>query len=166
MSSSQKSFHTYGTQFYSRTMNSTSASVSSTAIPDSTSYEGYTNDAFVEDDYHAPYKIPNCPNGSRSLNLYDYIDEWIETFLYSKTDKVMITIIFPIIVTVGLLANTAFLFTLVRVREMRTITNFYLANLALADFLFIIITAVNYFYKYTWSPEFQRGVLGLAQHDV
>ena len=140
------------------TMNSTPASITSTAMLDNSSFKSYSNDSIVEDDHQVPYKIPNCPAGSRFLNLYHYIDEWIETFLYSETDKVMITIVFPFIVTLGLLANTAFLFTLVRVREMRTLTNFYLANLAFADLFFVIVTAVNHFYKYTWSPDFQRGV--------
>ena len=124
-------------------------------------YEHYENDtcfSSVQDDHQAPYEMPHCPANSRILNLYQYIDEWIETFLYSKTDKVMITIVFPLIVTLGFLANCAFLFTLIRVRQMRTITNFYLANLAFADLFFVIVTAVNYFYKYTWSPDFQRGV--------
>ena len=140
------------------TMNSTPVSITATAILDKSSFESYVNDSIVEDDYQAPYEKPNCPAGSRFLDLYYYKDEWIETFLYSKTDKVMITIVFPFIVTLGLLANTAFLFTLVRVREMRTLTNFYLANLAFADLFFVIVTAVNHFYKYTWSPDFQRGV--------
>ena len=129
------------------------------AFQSNSSYEIYAgNDSVVEDDYHVPYEIPNCPAKSSMLNLYYYTDNVIETFLYSKTDKVMITIMFPLIVTLGFLANCAFLFTLVRVRQMRTITNFYLANLGLADLFFVIVTAVNYFYKYTWSPDFQRGV--------
>ena len=40
---------------------------------------------------------------------------------------------------------------------MRTITNFYLANLAISDLSFVILTAVVYFYKYTWSPDIKRG---------
>ena len=100
---------------------------------------------------------PNCPETSSFLVLYHYPDEWIEPLLYTQTDKFMITIVFPLIITLGVLANSAFLFTIARIREMRTLTNFYLANLAFADLFFVIITAVNYFYKYTWSPDFQRG---------
>ena len=100
---------------------------------------------------------PNCPETSSFLVLHHYPDEWIEPLLYTQTDKFMITIVFPLIITLGVLANSAFLFTIARVQEMRTLTNFYLANLAFADLLFVVITAVNYFYKYTWSPDFQRG---------
>ena len=142
---------------YPMTMNSTPTSITSSAILDKSSFESYANDSIVEDDYQAPYEKPNCPAGSIFINLDHYKDEWIETLLYSKTDKVMITIVFPFIVTLGLLTNTAFLFTLVRVREMRTITNFYLANLASVDLFFVIVTAVHYFFKYTWSPDFQGG---------
>ena len=128
------------------------------AFQNNSSYEVYANDSILEGDVQIPYEIPSCPANSRFLNLYNYKDEWIEIFLYSKTDKVMITIVFPFIITLGLLANGAFLFTLVSVRQMRTITNFYLANLAIADLFFVIVTAVNYFYRYIWSPDFQRGV--------
>lgn len=128
------------------------------AVLNSSAYESYVNVSVGEYDYHVPYDIPDCPAKSRFLNLHFYIDEWIETLLYSKTDKIMITMVFPFIVTLGLLANSAFLFTLARVREMRTTINFYLANLAFADLFYVIVTAVNYFYKYTWSPDFQRGV--------
>ena len=100
---------------------------------------------------------PNCPETSSFLVLHHYPDELIEPLLYTQTDKFIITIVFPLIITLGVLANSAFLFTIARVREMRTLTNFYLTNLAFADLLFVVITAVNYFYKYTWSPDFQRG---------
>ena len=35
---------------------------------------------------------------------------------------------------------------------MRTLTNFYLGNLAVADLSFIAVTAVRYFWSYTRSP--------------
>ena len=100
---------------------------------------------------------PSCPEESGFLVLYHYLDEWIELLLYTQADKFMITIVFPFIVTLGVLTNSAFLFTIVRVPEMRTLTNFYLANLAFADLFFVVVTAVNYFYRYMWSPDFKRG---------
>ena len=100
---------------------------------------------------------PSCPEDSGFLVLYHYPDEWIELLLYTQADKFMITIVFPFIVTLGVLANSAFLFTIVRVPKMRKLTNFYLANLAFADLFFVVVTTVNYFYKYIWSPDFERG---------
>ena len=47
--------------------------------------------------------------------------------------------ILPPIVILGLMANLMFLLVIFRVQEMRTITNFYLANLAVSDFLFLFM---------------------------
>ena len=52
---------------------------------------------------------------------------------------------------------TGFLFTIVRVRDMHTLTNFYLANLACADLFFALITTVKYIYPYIWNSEFTGG---------
>ena len=57
--------------------------------------------------------------------------------------KTIITVIFPIVFSLGFVGNVAFLFTLARVKEMRSITNFYLANLAVADLLYIILQAIR-----------------------
>ena len=46
----------------------------------------------------------------------------------------------------GVLANSTFLMTVYRVPEMRTITNFYLVNLAISDMIFIITNTAGFIY--------------------
>ena len=46
----------------------------------------------------------------------------------------------------------AFLFVLYRVEEMQTLTNFYLANLAIADLGNLISSGVHYVSQYINSP--------------
>ena len=121
------------------------------------SYQNFTDDGDDNERGFIPYETPDCPAGSRLYPLSHLPDETIQTFLYTMTDKVMITIILPGIIVLGLFTNFAFLFTLVKVREMRTITNFYLANLAFADLMFVIVVGVKNIYKYIWSPDVQRG---------
>ena len=43
----------------------------------------------------------------------------------------------------GMIANAAFLFVLIRIPSMRTITNCYLGNLALADFLYLFVMTLH-----------------------
>ena len=121
-------------------------------------FSNFTDSTTVEETATLPYKIPECPSYSIFLNLY-YSPEQIiqDIFLYKSTDKFMISVIFPIIILVGIFSNSGFLFSIARVRDMRTITNFYLANLAGADLLFAISTAVKVIYPYMWNSEFERG---------
>ena len=105
-----------------------------------------TTESIGGDDYHVPFEIPQCPPNSTLLNLYFDSDEAIEAFLYSKLDKIIIRTVSPFIIALGLMTNCAFLFTLAMVREMRTYTNVYLANLAFADLFFMFNMAWGYTY--------------------
>ncbi len=112
----------------------------------------------TDDTTDIPYELPNCPRGSRFFNAFNSPDSFIEALFYSTADKVLISKVLPFIVTLGLLTNSAFLWTILRVSEMRTITNFYLANLACADLFYIIVSGSNKFYSYVWSSDFSRFV--------
>ena len=87
----------------------------------------------------------------------------LERLQWSHTDKLLTQIILPVIVIVGVLANLAFLFTVFRVRRMQTITNYYLANLAVADILFLLITMGAQIHTYSHS-QFRGNVPYLSEH--
>ncbi|XP_038062249.1 thyrotropin-releasing hormone receptor-like [Patiria miniata] len=59
--------------------------------------------------------------------------------LLSDLEKTTTKIVLPILLALGLIGNIGFLFTVLRVRSMRTATNFYLSNLAVADLMFLLI---------------------------
>ena len=76
----------------------------------------------------------------------------IDQFFYSQSTRILATYILPLILSFGFLGNVAFLFTLVRVQSMRTITNAYLANLSAADLCFVIFVWFRYIWTFTNSP--------------
>lgn len=104
-----------------------------------------------------PFDIPECPAGSILRNFYHFREKTISTFFYTQAQKFLISVVIPVIFVVGLLTNSAFLVTIARVKAMKTITNFYLANLACADLTFIIITGLGYTYANTKSPNIRLG---------
>ena len=64
--------------------------------------------------------------------------------LIPNSQRLMLGVVAPIMTIIGLFLNLAFFFVIIRVSEMHTTTNFYLANLAVADCLFLIFsTALN-----------------------
>ncbi|XP_038063063.1 thyrotropin-releasing hormone receptor-like [Patiria miniata] len=95
-----------------------------------------------------------CPSMEFRYNLTNELDaEWfVGTFSYSWTDTVVHTIILPFILSAGLLGNFAFLFVVSRIEWMRTITNCYLVNLALADMTFLVVSIGEKLHQYTRTP--------------
>ncbi|XP_030853712.1 somatostatin receptor type 5-like [Strongylocentrotus purpuratus] len=67
--------------------------------------------------------------------------DWLnlDEVLYHPSELILITRIMPIILAIGLAGNMAFLFVVFRVRWMRTVVNFYLINLAVADIVFLCV---------------------------
>ncbi|XP_072043207.1 growth hormone secretagogue receptor type 1-like [Amphiura filiformis] len=88
-----------------------------------------------------------------TINLIYVPDTVIADLLfYPKAVRILTTYIVPLILTFGLLGNLSFLFTLARVKSMRTITNAYLANLSIADLCFIIFVGVRFIWTMAYSP--------------
>ncbi|XP_072037158.1 neuromedin U receptor homolog nmur-2-like [Amphiura filiformis] len=83
-----------------------------------------------------------CKGGSfrdeRTLSEADVI----EKYFFSSGERYIIVVFFPILLAFGLIGNLAFLAVVAKIPSMRTLTNAYLANLAVCDTL-SIITQVN-----------------------
>ena len=86
-------------------------------------------------------------------NIYNYTMNEAEALLelYSTFEVIAITVLMPIILSFGILSNAAFLFMLYRVPKMRTITNFYLANLAVSDTMHLAFSIISKIYEYRIS---------------
>ena len=95
---------------------------------------------------------PEClTNGTLLVYLIpeDQRSEWF----YSSWQIIVITILFPIISVFAVIGNSALLIVIFRIREMRTITNFYLGNLAVADLVHASLSAFRYLRWYLASHE-------------
>ena len=83
------------------------------------------------------------------LNItLDVLDAWT----YHEGQIFFITVLLPILLMLGFLGNSAFIFVVYRQPEMRTVTNWYLMNLAVADILFLVSAIVDKIWAYVNSP--------------
>ena len=79
------------------------------------------------------------------------VEESLE-YTYTDVDIILILICIPVLCISGLLLNSAYLFVLYRIRDMRTTTNVYLGNLAVADSFLLFIRLIRYVGTYIYSP--------------
>ena len=95
---------------------------------------------------------PSCKTGDMIWPLVYFTEQEIVDLMFFKFfEKFIITILFPIVFTFGFIGNLVFLAVLALVKEMHTITNFYLANLAVADLLYVTLQLVSYAITYALS---------------
>ena len=94
--------------------------------------------------------LNECNGYKNVLDLTNVTDAM--DMLYSSTEKVFFIAVLPVLLSIGVVANTAFIYTVCRVNSMHTITNAYLANVAVADLIFLIFVWVTYFPLYFISP--------------
>ena len=78
--------------------------------------------------------------------------EETQNHTYTFANRMFVTVGIPIVLTLGLLGNIGFLIVIYRIKSMRNATNYYLANLAVADLCLLVMTAIQYFWTYTHSP--------------
>ncbi len=79
-----------------------------------------------------------------------------DTTFYFEWEKYLYEILVPIMVLFAILSNSFFLIVVARVDFMRTITNFYLVNLAISDMLYIFGTSVFFTVRYFSSDTHVR----------
>ena len=82
----------------------------------------------------------SCPPEDTINITESNISEW----LWSTSNVIIITVIIPVIALIGLTANGAFLYTVFKIPNMRTNSNFFLCSLAVIDISFLIVLVVNY----------------------
>ncbi|XP_072040501.1 neuropeptides capa receptor-like [Amphiura filiformis] len=73
-------------------------------------------------------------------------------YTYRRGEVFLILIAWPLILILGVVGNTAFIYVVFRVERMRTITNRYLANLAVSDVIFLVAAIGSKLVKYASSP--------------
>ncbi|XP_033096340.1 5-hydroxytryptamine receptor 1-like [Anneissia japonica] len=89
--------------------------------------------------------MPGANNGS-------YKNITIESLLYTDLDKVIISIIMPIVVTIGIIGNVMTIIVIASKKCMHTPVNVYFANLAIADTMFLIVSPALIWNSYLKSP--------------
>ena len=104
-----------------------------------------------------PTTFPDgCDDPQHNYNLTLYI-AFAYSWMFSRSEIRILTIGLPIALVTGVLGNGVFLFVVARVKRLHNITNFYLANLAVADISFVISSAGASIYSYLDSP---------VRHDI
>ena len=93
-----------------------------------------------------------------SFVLYDD-SQVVDTMFYKPFEKIILAVLFPSIFTFGFVGNVAFLTVVALVKEMRTLTNFYLANLAVADLLFLVSFLIHITGSYAVSNGVRYAVI-------
>ena len=88
--------------------------------------------------------------------------------LAAHTNFTIVVLIF-IIFAVGFVGNVIFLFSVIRVKALKTVTNFYLANVAVADLLFLNLETSNAIWQYKqkenpFTTSFECGLYYFAYH--
>ena len=81
-----------------------------------------------------------------------YNDVHASHWMHTKVDEVIYMILLPIVVALGLAGNGAFLFMVTRLSRMRTTVNFYLANLAVTDIVFLSTQSLFLWYVFFLTP--------------
>ena len=59
-------------------------------------------------------------------------------WIFSETDRIVNLIVIPIITSIGIVGNLAFLFSIFRLRSMQTSLNIFTRNLAIADAAYLV----------------------------
>lgn len=105
------------------------------------------------------YTITN--ESSCDLEINSTSEDLVDA-VYQNYNRRIVTIVIPLVVIFGVLGNATFLFVICRVKQMRNMTNFYLANLAIADVLALTAASIQYFWSYAVSAPLDVSLIGFT----
>ena len=90
--------------------------------------------------------------------------KYVTRYLYTLTELKVNGILYPVILVCGVVMNIMYLFVCITSRRMHTTTNFYLANLAIADCMFLSVALGEEITQFYRSPiendRFYAGQVG------
>lgn len=108
------------------------------------------NNVTVPDDYLDDF---GGVNGTANDDYYEY-DYNVSAFIFFPEELYPTSIVYGLTLIIGILGNTLIIFTIARYSRMRTITNVFLASLATADLMLILICVpikLARLFAYTWT---------------
>ena len=89
-----------------------------------------------------------------------------DDFLYSDLDIMYISVVLPIVAALAIITNGSYLFVVAKIKSMRTVTNVYLANLAVADLIFSLTGSGGTIRLYNHSGGVRGNVLPIENCAV
>ena len=98
-------------------------------------------------------ELPNFCDKSSILDLRDFDKDSLSEYFYSRAESSIILGFYPVTFLFGVIANSLFLLVLFQNQDMRTVTNAYLGNLAVADLLVIFSVDYHFLGFYLFSPQ-------------
>ncbi len=103
---------------------------------------------------------PYCKGADFYFPVFIFDEDTLYSTFVTKPFETFITTVFmPIAGIIGIVGNLTFMFVIARVNEMRTITNFYLLNLAVSDLIYIIVKAGRHVLSYHLHNGLRRAEL-------
>ena len=81
----------------------------------------------------------------------NYTEDQTLSLAYTSFGKYFVLVIAKLVTTFGLFGNFSFLYVVYRAEDMKTVTNFYLVNLAIADAVLLLAASLQYLWSYTHS---------------
>ncbi|XP_072039730.1 somatostatin receptor type 5-like [Amphiura filiformis] len=85
-------------------------------------------------------------------NIYNLSEEESEEYGYNDGQTALLVVILPVFLILGVIGNLAFIYVVLRITHMQTITNRYLISLAVADIIFLCSAVGHKLAKYAMSP--------------
>ena len=90
-------------------------------------------------------------NDTTEKCFMNFTEEQTLSLAYTPFTKYFVILIVPLVSAFGLFGNLSFLYIVYHTPNMKTITNFYLVNLAIADTCLLIMGSFRYLWSYTHS---------------